>query len=273
MRKFWIRNARGETFDMNREDAFFSNPKGLGIARKSSYERLGDIWTVKENYMSQKKPQGDMIFDGYEQYDEFLRIVQYTPLTLLYQPLDTMYYMDVDSFTIEKGEISYKDTFLTCKVVFNGTSPWYLENVFTRREAAEGGKQYTYKYPYTYVDDAIGEATLQNNSGMEAYCRLVIYGPVKNPSWKVTKGEETIVEGRVLEEIGKDSCLVVNSDPDRLEIAQYDWLGGYEQDLYEKSDFDTERFLYLPPGEARIKVDHAGPAAIKFYTEVREFAG
>lgn len=274
MRQFWIRNARGETFDMNREDAFFSNPKGLGISRKSSYERAGYLWAAKEDYMSQKKPQGDMVFDGYEQYDEFMRIAQYTPLTLMYQPLDTMYYMDVDSFTIDKGEISYRDTFLTCKVVFNGTSPWYLENVFARRETAEdNGKRYGYTYPYTYAGGAAGETVLQNNSGMDAYCRLVIYGPVLNPAWKVTRSGALVAEGRVLAEIGKDFCLVVDADPKNLEIAKCDLLGEKVADLYEKSDFDTDRFIYLPPGEVKLKVEHAGPDDIKFYAEVREFAG
>ena len=41
MRKFWVRNARGQVFDMNREDAFFSKPKGLGIARKAAYTQIG----------------------------------------------------------------------------------------------------------------------------------------------------------------------------------------------------------------------------------------
>lgn len=273
MRKFWIRNARGEIFDMNREDAFFSNPKGLGISRKSSYERIGYMWTAKEDYMSQKKPQGDMVFDGYEQYDEFLKIVQHTPLTLMYQPLITMYYMDVDSFTIEKGEISYKDAFLTCKVTFNGISPWYMKAVFKRKESTDGGKIYAYAYPYTYRDNVIGEATLQNNSGMEAYCRIVIYGPVDNPAWKITRGEHTVVEGKILTEIGKDSCLVVDSNPNKLEIAEYDLLGNCVADLYEKSDFDTGRFVYLPIGESKIKVSHAGGTDIRFYVEVREFAG
>ena len=71
MRKFWVRNARGQVFDMNREDAFFSKPKGLGIARKAAYTQIGYSFMEKENVLSQKKPYGNMVFDGYEQYDEF----------------------------------------------------------------------------------------------------------------------------------------------------------------------------------------------------------
>ncbi len=92
MRRFWVKNAKGQVFDMNREDAFFSAPKGLGIARKTTYVQVGYSWMEKETSLSQKKPYGNMVFDGYKQYDEFLQIIQYTPLVLMYQPIDTMYY-------------------------------------------------------------------------------------------------------------------------------------------------------------------------------------
>lgn len=273
MRQFWVKNAKGQIFDMNREDAFFSSPKGLGISRKTTYEQVGFIWKEKENILSQKKPYGNMVFDGYEQYDEFLKIIQYTPLVLMYQPLDTTYFMDVNTFTIEKSDISHKDAFLTCKVVFEGTTPWYESKKISKKEMDTVGKKYSYSYPYVYVDSQSGEVELINNSGIEAYCRLKLYGPLKNPSWKLTQGDTTVVEGKVLSEIGAESCMIVNSDPQKLEIAEYDLFERRIKDIYERSDFSTGRFIYLPCGTSKLKVSHEGYGEINFLIEVMVFAG
>lgn len=273
MRQFWIKNAKGQIFDMNREDAFFSDPKGLGISRKTTYEQTGFSWIEKENILSQKKPYGNMVFDGYEQYDEFVNIVQYTPLILMYQPLDTMYYMDVNTFTIDKSEISSKDTFLTCKVVFEGVTPWYKVKEVSKKKSDNLGKKYRYEYPYTYVDSQSGEAELFNGSGMEAYCRLKVFGPVKNPFWKVTQNDKTITDGKILAEIDRESCIIVNSDPRKLEISKCDLYENVQEDLYEKSDFSTTRFIYVPCGKSRIKIGHEGSGEIAFWVEVMELVG
>lgn len=273
MRQFWIKNAKGQIFDMNREDAFFSDPKGLGISRKTTYEQTGFSWVEKENVLSQKKPYGNMVFDGYEQYDEFIKIVQYTPLVLMYQPLDTMYYMDINTFTIDKTEISNKDTFLTCKVVFEGITPWYKVRTMRQRAAESDGKKYSHTYPYTYTDCQNGEVELVNDSGLEAYCKLKLFGPIKNPTWKLTKDEKTITDGKVLVEIDKNACIIVNSNPTKMEISEYNLLEEYIRDLYEKSDFDTARFIYVPCGKSRLKIGHEGTGRIAFLVEVIEFVG
>ncbi len=174
---------------------------------------------------------------------------------------------------MEKGEISVKDTFLTCKVTFEGRSPWYVAKKIIRKESDSGGKRYSYVYPYSYLNRSIGEAEIINNSGMEAYFKIKIYGPVINPVWRLVQGGHTVADGRLLAEIGKDSCLIINSDPGVIEIAEYDLVGRYLKDRYEDSDFDTERFIYPPPGASVLKVGHAGSSAVKFIAEVMEFAG
>lgn len=258
---------------MNREDAFFSNPKGLGISRKTVYDQQGYIWKVRENILSQKKTSGDMVFDGYEQYDEFVKIIQFTPLQLMYQALDTMHYMDVSTFSIEKGDISHRDSFLTCKVTFEGVTPWYLSKKVVRKESAGNGKRYPYTYPYTYIDFSSGEAQLENGSGMEAYGKLTLYGPLENPTWKLLNGETELMAGRVIADISAESCLVVDANPETYEIAEYDLLGRRVRDLYGESDFDTERFIVIPPGATKLKVSHAGASGIKFCVEVMELVG
>lgn len=273
MRKFWIKNAKGEIFDMNREDAFFSKPKGLGISRKTTYEQLGVVFEAKKSLLSQKKPSGEMVFDGYKQYEEFLNVVRHIPLTLIYQPINELFYMEVYSFSLEKGEIDYKDGLLKCKVTFEGVTPWYKSTEISMSKDGDSGKTYSYKYPFTYADSKSGEVNIRNNSNEEAYCSLRIYGPVKNPIWKLTKGEKILLEGRIFAEIKTGNYLVVNSNPKKLEIAEYNNYGLLVKDLYANSDFATSRFIYAPTGLTKLKISHEGVGDIKFLVEVMEFAG
>ncbi len=273
MREFYVKNAKGIIFDMNREDAFFSSPKGLGIARKTTYNRIGYSYVEETNILSQKKPYGNMVFDGYEQYDEFLDVIKYTPLTLMYKPLDTMYYMDVNTFTMEKTEISYKDASLTCKVTFEGKTPWYVEKTSIKQENTAEGKAYSYEYPYQYADYSIGTITIENNSAEDAYCKLTINGAAENPFWTLIQDGETVLSGRMYSSISSGSYLVIDSDPSAYEIYEYDSYGQKVQDRYEESDFDTERFLYIPPGTSTLRVGHGGSTEISFKVEVTEFAG
>ncbi|MCD8097013.1 MAG: hypothetical protein LUE31_03050 [Lachnospiraceae bacterium] len=273
MRQFWVKNAKGQIFDMNREDAFFGNPKGLGIDRDTKYERVGYSYTEVENELEQSKPNGTMVFDGYEQYDEFLDIVKYTPLIFMYQPLDTMYYMDVNTFTIEKTEIDYKKVFLSCKVVFEGNSPWYIQKKASVQSNEAEGKIYEYTYPYQYAENSAGTMALENNSSKDAYCRLIIYGYAEDPSWNLKQDGEILYSGAVSTTIHTGEILVVDSDPTEYEIYRYDESGARSEDLYGSSDFDTERFLYIPPGKSILAVSHSGSDTISFRVEVTEFVG
>ena len=159
------------------------------------------------------------------------------------------------------------------KVVFEGMTPWYVSKKILKKEMNAAGKNYHYRYPYIYTDSQIGTAELINNSGIEAYCRLKLYGPLKNPFWKLTKGDVTVTEGKVLAEIGAESCMVINSNPQKIEIAEYDLFEQYVKDIYEQSDFSTGRFIYLPCGTSKLKVAHEGSGKIDFLVEVMEFAG
>lgn len=272
MRKFSVINAKGTIFNMMRIDAFFSDPSGLGTKAKNSYTKAGISFINTKSAIEQKKPSGTMNFTGYKQYDEFMDVIKFKPLVLVYEPYEgNVLYMDCDSYEITKTEISHKTNRLECKIKFNGTSTWYRKVKALKNESLHKGKKYSYRYPYIYTELASGVINITNQSNLPAYAKITVLGPVKNPSWVLMKSGKTVATGKIDLTLKKGQRLVVNSDPTNLEICVCDENNQILEDAYEKSDFSTDRFIYPPPGESKLSFSHEDANEMKIWVEVREF--
>ena len=89
MRQFKLTNANGQTFDLMRKDAFFHAPTGLGWGVDASAVEVGDTYVVTGRKPQRPAPAGEMVFEGYDQYDEFMAFVQVGGLILAYKPRTT----------------------------------------------------------------------------------------------------------------------------------------------------------------------------------------
>lgn len=271
MRKFKIRNSKGIEFDLMREDAFFSSPSGLGTAVKATYLQIGHRFIQTENKVEQKKPSGKIYFAGYQQYEEFVNVIKFTPLTLIYVPYgETEMYLDIGSYELNLGEIEHKSNRLTCSIKMTATSIWYKSIRILKNEGNQTRKKYPYTYPYQYADFAAGTISINNHSELPAGIKLVILGPVKNPSWRLVQNGLDILHGKVYATLPAEHRLVIDSDPETYEIAEYTHNGEWIQDRYEDSDFATERFVYAPNGESTLTFTHEGEKEIILYAEVKE---
>lgn len=269
-RQFSVTNARGVSFDMTRADAFFESIKGLGTKNKSSYTMLGNSFALLSKETAQKSPQGTMSFSGYKVFDEFYNVIKYCPVTLKYVPYEgNELYMDCDTYEITKGERD-KTGRLNCPIKFYGASTWYKKNQIYKNESTGQGKIYSYSYPYTYIENRVGTLSFENESNLEAYVRLTIIGPTKNPYWMLLQNNKIIMEGKVNVQILQEQRIVINADPLKYEIAIYDIFGNKIEDIYEKSDFGTQRFIYLPSGKSVLSCSHESDEKISIWAEVRE---
>lgn len=270
MRKFKLINASNEEFDLMRKDAFFHAPDGLGIAYITNVMQADRYFIETNRSVSQATPNGEMVFLGYEQYDEFMDFVGDNPLTLGYCPLDTWRYMDVRLGSIGKSEIDATTKRLICPIDFVCLSPWYesMEIFYTNTQQGEG-KKYSYTYSYTYSDITRGSIALTNDGSGPAACRINILGPCTNPAWSLTQGGSVVATGRIEATIPNGSKLVVDSSPLDPEIAEYTISNAYEQNLYDASDFDTQRFIFIPQGNSTMQFSHEGADDISAFIEVR----
>lgn len=271
MRRFYLINAKGQEFDLNRKDAMLITPEGLGVKSKNTYAQVGTSFLTTKQALEQKKPSGKIYFRGYEVYSEFSALSKFSPLTLKYIPYEgEELYLDVESVDLTKGEIDHNSNYLICGVQFVGVSSWYREKRAIRNIPENTGKRYPYTYDYTYLDNASGVIELTNRSSLDAIVKIIIIGPATNPYWELRHNGDLLLTGRVNIKLEAEHRLVINADPRAYEIGEYDGKDNRIEDRYGDSDFSTERFLYAPPGESRISFTHNDVTPLTIYAEVCE---
>ena len=87
MRQFMMKNADGQTFDLMRKDAFLSEPAGLGFGQDVELTQAGTGWVLTKSSYTRPEPSGQMVFAGYDQYEEFLKFLGAGSTELWYKPL------------------------------------------------------------------------------------------------------------------------------------------------------------------------------------------
>lgn len=269
MRQFKLTNADGQTFDLMRKDAFFHDPSGLGWGMNPEVMEVGDTYIVTDRKTKKPSPAGEMIFQGYDQYDEFLDFIQVGGLVLGYKTRNTWKYLDVD-ISMEKGEIDEKSRRLICSVSFAANSQWYEQIKEYQAQAGEGdGKVYSYKYPYHYRSAIEGYISIKNGK-LSSYPKITIFGPVETPKWALYQYGVRLATGAVNITIPDGNKLVVDMHPATMEIAEYTDNGAFVANRYQDSDFTTERIFELPAGDSQIVFTQDGIGAVKAFVEVRK---
>ena len=252
VRQFRLINKNGAIYNMTRPDRLLHDPQGLGWGEEVTTERLGMTYYVTDRNERQSTPSGEMVFRTYRAYAEFLSFCQVGGLILCYKPVNTWYYLPV-VITIDKSEIKPDTDHLVCPVQFTGLSYWRERVVAqTRTGEATGGKIYPYTYAYTYGTGRRNVFDFEQT--LPSYFTLTIFGPATNPSYVVTQDGQTINSGKINATIQAGHKLVINTDPNEMEIAEYTSGGEYVANQYGNSDFTTARIFELPQGASRMTI-------------------
>lgn len=270
MRNFKLINALGAEYDLMDIDHFFNAPDGLGFAKDIDYARVGNYYKELENYSSQKKVTGEIVFNGYSEYQLFNSFVAKTPLKLCYKPLDIWYYLDCSVAKLEKSEIDKNSSKLICDIDFTANSMWYLPVTTFQLDpiGIESAKVYPYAYNYVYFDNEGGEINVTNNGYTEAPCEIGIYGPLINPYWKLMINNEEYRDGKINKSILSGHKLLISTKDTELYINDINISNGYITDLLVYSDLTTDRFIKIPFGTSKIIVGDDTENALKAYVKV-----
>lgn len=268
-RQFRLKNKNGSMFNLNRPDALFWEPDGLGWGIEAETIRLGETWLVTDSAVAQSEVSGFIVFRGYEQYDEFLQFIQVGGLVLCYMPLSTWRYLDV-TIMLNKPEIKPDTQRLICEVSFLGSSQWYesVQSYQASGELREDSKKYPYSYDYSYANGISGLVTL-NNGRLPSYFRATILGYTLNPTYRLYVGNNIVASGKIDAEIADGHKLVVNTNPAKMEIAEYLVDGTYVRDLYGFSDWTTERLFMIPAGQSQMAFSDETTSIPNAYVEVQ----
>ena len=272
VRQFKLQNALGNTFDLMRRDAFFYLPDGLGFRMDSQFMQIGGQYQLIETESAQKAPSGVMVFSSYSVYQEFAKFISYTPLRLMYKPINEWYYLDCIVSSLSKGEIDYRDNRLKCGVDFTATSKWYVPRV-AYRTAVEtvDAKQYTYQYNYTYADAINGIIDIVNNSTEDSPLVITILGDITDPAWALIVNNKTVQSGSITGNIPNGHKLVINAKDNELQIAEFvTSTNAFVANRYQDSDFTKDNFIYAPVGSSTLRIAGNVSQTIDAFVEIEE---
>ena len=272
-RQFRLLNAAGAVYDLCDTCHFFASPDGLGFVRSFSTLQTGSAFVAAGNDLQQQTVTGEMVFDGYDEYSDFVAFITGTELTLAYQPAhsENWYYRTCKVTSLKKTEVSSATGRLHCNVDFLCFSQWY-EPVIVENSLPELDENslFPLTFPFTFEDRNINEIVIQNNSAERAPCKIAIAGACSNPRWELRANGVLVADGKVGISLLSGEWLIVDANVESMRIVKS--VNGVETDVYQHSDFSTDRFIYAPSGKSVLSFFHDSATALTIAVEVRKVA-
>ena len=298
MRYFKLENSDGELLDITTTHLLFHDIEGIGFEEENTFVPIGRVWNLQKSDYRQTPVTGKLCFvedevtgkTPYMAYKEFGAFIDKTPLILLYYPNGlnaTEYRKQVRVSKIEKSELNEYGV-LDCPIDFIPYTPWYKitadEIVPIDGSTADSGwiwdrgnrwrdsfnvdySTYHYKFNSSY------RRTLKLLVGLngEGPIRLVLYGPLTNPSWTQYVDGKLIASGGLAENsplnIDVNECLRIDNTGGSYSLTVFNTVTGIERDVYEYRDFNKQCFFTLKQGVNEIVINSSNNDAVRLEAE------
>lgn len=256
MRTFTLIDNDGNTYDITaKNDLFFYGIDGLGFTQDTKFQRIEDRYALLEKFTAQGKIKGTIRFwqPGAERkYFEFAQFCQNEPLKMLYNPGHGEYYRDGIVTKIERSDGLGNALEITLE--FSAKTPWYKSIAEYNSGEVSGGKVYNYTYDYQYSNAVQGSVIIDSDSFQSSPVKIVILGPVTNPTWRHYLNNVLQTEGRLNGTVLENNRLVIDTTTIPYSIKQFDALGNLVADMYQQSDFSMGRFVRFGFGRNVVSV-------------------
>ena len=281
VRTFTLIDANGNTYSLQTQKRFLHSPDGLGFEESTTYQDFGSRYAVLDEGLAQSVVKGSIVFTGasrqdvYNQFFKFSKFTRNAPLTLQYTPIFDTFLRKCRVSKIQKTEISAG--VLEVNVEMTCMTQWYKILSEYNSGIVGDGKMYTlqdsgiyaYTYPYQYSDNVKQSVTINNDSNEESPCKVIAYGYAVNPVWYHYVNGSLFATGAVNATIAANHKLVVDTTTIPYTIRELDMFNNLIRDCYQLSDFSTERFIRLQPGQNRITLTHTGSNVIQVGLEAQ----
>lgn len=272
-RQFKLINSVGAEYDLCDVRHLFVSPDGLGFARNYESLQAGSSFVLIEDLLEQQTITGEMIFADYEEYSAFAKFIKNDGMKLAYCPanFDIWYYRSCQVESLKKSEISHTTNRLHCNVDFCCFSQWY-EPVFAERTLYELNEDSVFPltFPFTFEDRNINEVIIVNSNTDDAPCKITIAGPCSNPHWELKSNGQLVASGKVAVSLAEGESLIVDANIESMRIVKAS--ESTETNVYQSSDFSTDRFIYAPNGKSVLRFYHDESYALDVVVEVRKVA-
>lgn len=253
VRQFKLINAYGNSYDLTLKDtAFMHSVDALGYQATTEYQRIGNHYTLLSYLVNQNVIRGIVKFWERTEFFEFAKFAQQKPVTLQYIRDGITFNRDGVITKIGKSETNTAP--LSSDIEFTCTTPFYQVVNRFNNAGVSGGKVYDYTYDYTYSDDIPQTIMITSDSVTESPLKIEIYGPVVNPTWRHYVNNILVATGAVEGTIESGRKLVIDTTSTPYKIQKMDMSNNVILDMYQFSDFTTERFCMLQLGLNTISV-------------------
>lgn len=268
-RKLTLTNRSGFSVDLMGDQYLLAEADNFGFSINSDYVNIGTQFVQTNSKFNQVGISGTLYFKGKDPYrDYFDLITNYTntDLVLTYNTVKT-FKLPCRLEVVNKKENTRDPRRVTITLYPLGL--WYTEkSVISIPSVETTGKTYDYKYDYTYSDNTSGAIEIYSDTEYPSPVRLAIYGRSVDPVWRHYLDGEMIAEGKMINlTVDEDRKLSVDAISAKNDINIEDIRGNILNDVYQWSDFFTQRFLYLRKGTNRIVVAHAEASDLMFGVE------
>lgn len=262
MRKFKLQNALGQEYDLNHlQTGFLYNVQNLGFNIDAEFTNVAELYRLLTTKYAQQKIKGSVNI-GYgkqthtaqQTYQQFVLFCQEKPITLVYYPEGaTKPYFRDGLIT----EVTYdeQDT-LTTNIEFTCTSLFYhkLRQVVIPDSQEYAGKIYNYEYDYMYKGQLANTITFEVDTNIPSPVIIEMSGELVNPTWNHYVDGKQVATGRLLATIPEGAIVKIDTTKIPYSIKEYSNGGTYLGDLYNYSDFATQRFIELQKGTNTITI-------------------
>lgn len=256
MRTFTLINNDGETYDITTKNhVFFYGIDGLGYSHDTTFQRIEDRFAVLSKTIKQGVIKGTIHFwqpDAELEYFKFAQFCQNSPIRMKYNPGHGEFVRDGLITNISRSD--GKGDSLEIEVEFKAQTPWYKLVSQYNDGIIVGGKVYDYEYDYTYSSAVVNAVSIDSDSFQSSPCKLIIYGPATNPSWRFYLNNILQTSGKINGSVLANHKLVIDTTTIPYSIKQFDMSGNEVSDMYQQSDFATGRFIRLGKGRNTIAV-------------------
>lgn len=236
-----------------RETTLIPSLNGIGYEHNSEYVRVGNSYRLTSREIKQGQLSGKIQFKKYSMYLNLIEYIERSEnLRLIYKPINTEYYRDVN-FNGITGVV-VKGNLTECDIVFNCTSLYYTED--NRRfviERIEGESRYNLPFPFTF-NDYSGLAINYNNQGhVEGELLAEIFGYIINPVI------ELYVNGRLKSRVMFDITVeegqkLLYSTKDGDNYVALEDTDGTQSNIPNCLKLTNNNFFKIPKGQSILKI-------------------
>lgn len=270
---FTLINASGQEKQIVTKPRHAFDVSGMGFTRNEQYAQVGNRFMPIDDRYTQGSIGGSMrfTFPGYQDYYDFVRFTDNSPLKLKYENSNGTFYRDVILSEIDRKELVLEDE-RTIIFTLTALGLWYRVLTAINNGEQANGKIYAvdeqtqetigYSYPYVYGESA-GVLRIQSDSYEDSPAKLTIFGPVANPSWSHHANSDEIATGAVNATVLSGHKLVIDATTTPYSIKIFDMQNNMISDVYGLSNFATERFIILKQGSNVITVTGGGQIMIE----------